>query len=185
MDLTLSQQQQLEKKQTFALSYLPTRFKATESQQRDRRFIWSFKKGDRTAIMKAAQITINMLMESFVRLDEVVFACIPASSDLANADRYEIFSQMVCEATGMYNAFSHIHIEGERLAVHEWRGRKQVRDTQVISFDKGWFNGKQVVVFDDILTRGRSYATFADKLEDFGADVLGGVFLARTALGAA
>ena len=37
-----------------------------------------------------------------------------------------------------------------------------------------------MVVFDDILTTGTSYARFACTLEKMGAKVLGGYFLGRT-----
>ena len=38
----------------------------------------------------------------------------------------------------------------------------------------------QFAVFDDIITTGSSYAVFANQLESFGANVLGGFFLGRT-----
>jgi orotate phosphoribosyltransferase len=43
-----------------------------------------------------------------------------------------------------------------------------------------FFNGKRVVLFDDVITRGFSYARFACELESFGAEVVGGYFLGRT-----
>ena len=39
---------------------------------------------------------------------------------------------------------------------------------------------RSVVVFDDVITKGLSYATYANQLESLGANVLGGIFLART-----
>lgn len=33
---------------------------------------------------------------------------------------------------------------------------------------------------DDVITKGLSYATYANQLESLGANVLGGIFLART-----
>ena len=44
------------------------------------------------------------------------------------------------------------------------------------------YEGKRVLVFDDILTKGHSYAQFACALEQLGAEVLGGYFLGRTIL---
>jgi predicted amidophosphoribosyltransferase len=51
---------------------------------------------------------------------------------------------------------------------------------QVINFDKEFFKDKKVLVFDDVITRGYSYARFACHLESFGASVIGGMFLAKT-----
>lgn len=71
-------------------------------------------------------------------------------------------------------------MEGERLAVHESKLGKHVNNVQIINFDTDFFKGKKVLVFDDVITRGYSYARFACLLEALGASVVGGLFLART-----
>lgn len=180
MKLTESQKTQLEKPQFNAYKYIPTHQEATSFEWSVRRFIWSFKKGDTKATQFAAQVVVKMLTEKFTRLDNIVFACIPASSAVQNEARYADFCEEVCKATGMLNAYRHIKVEGEKLAVHEYRHRKSLRSTQVISFDERWFNGKQVILFDDIITRGFNFAIFSDKLESFGAEVWGGCFLGKT-----
>ncbi|MDY2641021.1 MAG: ribose-phosphate pyrophosphokinase, partial [Mediterranea sp.] len=73
-----------------------------------------------------------------------------------------------------------ITVSGQRLAIHEVREGKQLRSTQVINFDNSFFAGKEVVVFDDVITQGRSYAKFACAIEALGASVVGGIFLGRT-----
>jgi orotate phosphoribosyltransferase len=50
----------------------------------------------------------------------------------------------------------------------------------VIEFDEAYFKGKDIYVFDDVVTTGASYAIFANQLEMFGGNVLGGLFLGRT-----
>ena len=50
----------------------------------------------------------------------------------------------------------------------------------VIEFDEAYFKGKDIYVFDDVVTTGASYAIFANQLEIFGGNVLGGLFLGRT-----
>lgn len=70
---------------------------------------------------------------------------------------------------------------GERLSIHEHRKtEKEIRKVNIIEFDTNWWNGKQVLCFDDIITRGHSYAAYANQLEAYGAHVIGGYFLART-----
>ena len=44
----------------------------------------------------------------------------------------------------------------------------------------GTCSTKGKCVFDDVVTTGKSYADFANKLEDSGAHVLGGMFLGKT-----
>ena len=51
---------------------------------------------------------------------------------------------------------------------------------EVIEFDEAYFKGKDIYVFDDVVTTGASYAIFANQLEMFGGNVLGGLFLGRT-----
>lgn len=110
----------------------------------------------------------------------IVFACIPASSAAKNEIRYKEFAAMVCRLTGAINAYDHIHVEGERLAVHERFDQKKLQLVQVIEFDKEFFKGKKVLCFDDILTKGFSYARFALQLEKLGAEILGGFFIGKT-----
>lgn len=64
----------------------------------------------------------------------------------------------------------------------EGRQEKEFSSCSVISFDRDFFNGKRVILFDDIVTRGLSYARFAAQLEYFGAEVMCGVFLGKTLL---
>lgn len=82
--------------------------------------------------------------------------------------------------SGVQNGYDHITVEGERLAIHESQSGKHVNNVEVINLDKDYFKGKKVLVFDDVITRGFSYARFACHLEMLGASVLGGMFLAKT-----
>lgn len=164
-----------------AFSYLPTRYKANAEQWKVRNFIWAFKDGKEWACESAANIIASQILKKYGSdTKEIVFACIPASSEYKNDIRYKHFSELVCKETGMQNAFGHITVENDRLAIHE-RGRgKRVQEASVLSFDKKFFQDKKVLVFDDIITQGFSYAHFANVVESFGACILGGVFLAKT-----
>ena len=91
------------------------------------------------------------------------------------------FCQRVCELTGAINGYDHVKVCGERLSIHEHRKtEKEIRKVSILEFDEKWFDGKRVLVYDDVITRGMSYALYACQLESFGANVLGGIFLART-----
>jgi orotate phosphoribosyltransferase len=70
----------------------------------------------------------------------------------------------------------------DRLDVHNHRrGKKKTeRQAQLIDLDTYYFKDKEICVFDDVVTTGKSYADFANKLEDSGAHVLGGMFLGKT-----
>lgn len=159
--------------------YLPTKYEANKSEWNIRRMIWDFKDGKRS--LSVAELVAKKIREQFgATTSGVVLACIPASSNEANAARYETFSNEVARLAGVGNAYQAITIEGERLAIHETKCAKKVETVQLIRFDQDFFKGKKVLIFDDIVTNGFSYARFACMLESFGAEVIGGYFLGKT-----
>lgn len=159
--------------------YLPTKYEASKEEWKVRKLIWDFKDGKRSE--KVAKLVAKQMRKQFgSTCDSLTFVCIPASTPEANTLRYEEFANEVCRLTGAQNAFNFIRVEGERLAIHETKCGKSITTAHFIDMDREFFNGKRVVIFDDVITRGFSYARFACELEYFGAEVLGGYFLGRT-----
>jgi predicted amidophosphoribosyltransferase len=171
---------QLEKPMTHLVKYFPIRIRNVNEQQKaDRQLIYDFKDG--RAYEQVAVMTANRLKEQYgEQLANMVFICIPASSKEKNELRYKDFSCRVSELTGMQNGYEHVYVESNRLALHEQDRKKRVRTAQVIDFDKDFFDGKNILVYDDVVTTGESYGLFANQLEQFGGKVLGGLFLGRT-----
>lgn len=161
--------------------YLPTKYEANKREWAVRKMIWDFKDGKRS--LKVAELVAKKMREQFgAEVENVTFVCIPASSVEKNEIRYKTFAKEVARLTGCKNAYNAITIEGGRLAIHETKSSKTVQDVEVIKFDSSFFQGKKVLLFDDILTQGHSYARFACALEKLGAEVLGGYFLGKTIL---
>ena len=145
--------------------------------------IWAFKDARDNAFEKVAQMTAAHLIKVCgEKIKDIVFVCVPASTQAKNESRYMAFCNRVSELCGIINGYSHISVSGDRLAVHEHRHDKEksITKTQVIEFDEAYFKGKDIYVFDDVVTTGASYAIFANQLEMFGGNVLGGLFLGRT-----
>lgn len=167
---------------TAIYDYLPVRLEATKKQWSVRRFLWQFKDGNHKAAMFAAEIVAAQIIKTFGRDSaHMTFVCIPASNAEKNKQRYQAFSARVCELTGMKDGFSAVTVSGEKLALHETKkGEKRVFNTQTVSLKRSSFKNKKVVLFDDIITKGMSYARFAAAVENIGAAVVGGVFLAKT-----
>ena len=172
---------QLDKPQVWFYKYFPTRIKNVgEREINDRKVIYDFKDG--RAFEQVAQRTA-FAMNELCGLDcgNIVFSPVPASTSMKNEIRYKAFCKRVCELTGAINGYEHVTISKERRPLH--KNRKQeldIRKEENIVFDSAFFDGKCVLVFDDIITKGISYATYAHQLESNGANVIGGVFLART-----
>lgn len=172
--------EQLSKPLHNVLEYIPSKYATTSEEDSDRDFIISFKNGNIFSSIRAAKMISQLLADSFSRLDNVVFAPVPASNFEKNFERYYEFCNMVCQYTGMLNGFQHIKVSGERVASHFFKNKIPSRNLKNIKFDSNWFNGKDVIVFDDVITEGSSYAIFSNALEDCGANVWGGCFLGRT-----
>lgn len=163
----------------YFFDYLPVKYEANGREWEVRNMIWDFKDGKRS--QPIAEMIAKKMREQFgAECRNVTFVCIPASSSLKNEVRYKNFENEVERLTGCINAHQSITIEGGRLAIHESKKGKIVNDVEIIKFESSFFNGKNVIVFDDVLTTGTSYARFACTLENMGAKVLGGYFLGRT-----
>lgn len=78
------------------------------------------------------------------------------------------------------NGYKAVKVGGKRMTIHETKKGKSIQNTETVTLNTDFFNGKRVLVFDDILTKGHSYAQFACALEQLGA--VGGYFLGRTIL---
>lgn len=173
--------EQADKIMVWFMKYYPVRIRNVGEQQKaDRQTVWDFKDG--RAYEKVAQLTASHLMAHFGnRISGIVFSCVPASTHEKNEIRYKSFSERVCELTHAINGYPHIHVAGERPAVHEHRkDETEARTAHMADYDTAFFKGKDVLLFDDIITKGISYATAAKSLEECGANVLGGFFLAKT-----
>lgn len=173
---------QLSKPLTALYDYLPTRKQATEREWKVRRFVWKFKDGDPTATQFAAETVAKNIIKKYGNtVKDLTFVCVPASSREANLKRYKDFSNKVCEITGMKNGFSAVSVSGAKLAIHEQhKGEKKFFSTQTVEIRKKMIQSSKVILFDDIITKGMSYAKFAATLESAGASVIGGIFLAKT-----
>lgn len=161
--------------------YVPARFKHVSLPLESARCaIYSFKDGlhqDGVALHTAKLIKSTFGVKG---AKDITLVCIPASSKEKTELRYRNFSNLVCTMSGAANAYSHISISGDRIAVHEQGRNKRLRSAQVIEFDEEWFKGRNVLLFDDIVTSGRSLSLFTKKIESMGAKVLGAFCMGKT-----
>lgn len=180
MALNEFQKELLKKPIRKVFDYVPVKDDKSLEANFQRQIIFDFKKGKPNAVAHVAELVINLLESEFTRLDNVVFACIPASSAEATAERYEEFSRIVCSRTGLINAYKHIKVDGKRVATHFFKRHIPIASMKNVSLDFNFFNGKDVIVFDDIFTYGTSFALFSDEIEGCGGNVMGGCFLGKT-----
>lgn len=160
----------------FFYYYYPTRFtNVSADSQEARRLVYNFKDG--IAHSKVKDLVVGKIRSTFSSNDisKMCFACIPASTRSVNQSRYEDFSREVSQALGMANAYNYITITREKTPSHLGG-----TDNAEYSYDKSFFNGKMVVLFDDIVTRGDSVSSMKYELEALGAVVICAISIGRT-----
>lgn len=145
-------------------------------QEWARNFIYEFKDGENTD--DVAEQVITVLKHFFLQetLSYITLVCIPASTKEKNRVRYKRFSNLVAKECDMWNAYDHIKIDYDRNAKH--KGGESDYDN--LSFDSSWFEGKDVLIFDDIFTKGNSIRNMTEELEWLGANVIGAITLGQT-----
>lgn len=164
----------------FFYHYYPTRFTdISEESEKARKFIWNFKDGNITR-PNAASLVSEKLKETFssYELESLTLVCIPASSISVNRTRYESFSKRLCFETGMRNAFGKISIIKEKVPAH--LSENNETEPAEYSFDRDFFKGSNVILFDDVVTRGRSMDEFKRYITEMGGEVIGAISLGRT-----
>lgn len=88
---------------------------------------------------------------------------------------------MLCNQTGAINGFSHVTLIGNRKRAHITHDYELATNIKhLVDIDADWFNGRDVLVIDDIYTTGRSSDAFISAIEGTGAHVTMAMFLART-----
>lgn len=159
----------------FFFYYYPTRFDdVTEFDWDVRNLIWDFKDGTRHD--KVCQILTEKLRRVYGKaLDLLTFVCIPASTREVNRNRYQEFMTDVCNATGMANGYDYVTIVKEKEPSH--LGGESSAE---YSYDKDFFKGRQIILFDDVVTRGRSLAKMRMELENVGAHIVAALSIGRT-----
>ena len=136
--------------------------------------------------LEVAKCVAKFLVKKFGRkICNVVFSCIPASSPERNEMRNRHFSELVCKFSGAIDGFSHVSVIGERTAVHGTKIKKEERAKRIneqnnIEIDADFFKNKEVCIWDDVVTTGASFNAYVSQLEQAGAHVTNGIFLAKT-----
>ena len=178
---------------TWLFYYYPTTcdFEAGPQEWNDRYTIWKFKNDPEKRISpKDHEDTLDDVIPKIIqRLNEtfgeeyvqfLTLVCIPASTKAKNAARYDEFSNRLCEETGMENGYGHTHVVRDGLSKNHPENHTGRSIQPVIEFDNDFFRGKNVLLFDDVVTKGGTMLRYKDVLRDKGATVIGGICLGKT-----
>lgn len=160
----------------FFYHYYPTRFTDISSASRNvRGLIYDFKDGKRHG--NVVNILSQKLRSTFSEKDfkHLCFVCIPASNVHDNNCRYREFAEDLCSTLGMSNGFEHIKITKEKTKSHLGG-----TDSAEYYIDGNFFKDKNVILFDDVVTRGHSMQEFKELLEAKGSTIICALSIGRT-----
>lgn len=109
-------------------SYLPKRYTTDDVQtERIRRFIYSFKRGDRHAVDFAINIVSECLNKWYgASNQDYVLVCVPAATSAKYNRRFKRFAEEVSKRTGIQNGTAHVNIFGMREAQQRRAHRQRV-----------------------------------------------------------
>ena len=157
---------------------------AVDEIQSNRQMLWNFKNNNEwanpnrhvralyDAVLPLAEHIKNTWGKDATKL---TLFCIPASTLEGQWLRYREFSRMLCVRTGMEDSFHHVQISEDKQPAH-LGGEKKIN----FKLDASYFYGKAILVFDDVLTTGKSLHTCKGLLEKEGAKVIAACFLGQT-----
>ena len=141
-----------------------------------RNFIFSFKDGRKADVEYAANIIVESLKKESINIENTCLMIIPASKPEKTNKRFEYFCSMVAKALNIENGFNYISaIEHEEK---KGSSDKNIRPFLILNSEQ--YKGKNVLLFDDVITSGSSFKQVAAKLLETGAKSVTGLFLAKT-----
>ena len=173
----------MDKKFNFGV-YIPKAYRelATEEERSFSDWVINFKDGQKAQLKEGAQMVISKLRQWYGdKARELVVVPVPCSSMAQYRFRFSYFCVVVANTLGQANPMQHVTILGKRTAAHRNPAHTVVKDDNYeVQVDGDFFNGKKVVIVDDIVSSGRTADDFANLLEQAGAEVKGGIFFAKT-----
>ncbi len=141
--------------------------------------IWNFKDGiDQEWAIDAVTEVLDLRLYSYNGKSnpKLTFVCIPASTIDSNNQRFKYFSAAICERLYLNNGFDHIKIVKEKTPKHI----SGVESESELEIDPFFFAGKDIILFDDVVTKGHSMQKLMQKLQAVNAKTVLCLSLGKT-----
>ena len=164
------------------MEYFPLNATNTPERQRNREIVWCFKDAQPTD-KKYAVIVKEVLakFEDIIRrlfddVSDITLVYIPSDKDTSRR-RWKRFSRQLAMRLGCENGFRHLRQERDSVPRHYTGGRGKPRKLIV---DEEFFDGKQVILIDDLVNTGETMKKAIRHLRHAGAEVVCCLTLATT-----
>lgn len=152
-------------------------YRFSQQAEDNRNFVYKFKDGyeefSREAADKIAE-PINRHYSADERKSMALF-CVPPSSAERYQKRYSRFAEFLSNQTGLENLYESLTYRFDGGAKHLGSGEKAD-----FVIDEAAVKGKNIILFDDIVTTGASLTEIMEYLERLGATVISAFTLGRT-----
>lgn len=161
--------------------YYPKKsFPELQEPDNSRRILtWQFKDGIETSSIRVARLVASALRNDFPnkQFNTYTFCIIPASTSGKTETRFKYFCANICSFLGMLNGYNFISV----LQDHEQtKGNTKKEIIQYLNFQRSFIIGRNILLFDDVKTTGRSFYQCAQELKKLGANSVTGIFLGET-----
>lgn len=160
------------------MEYLPKRYNATTKQENDRQVIYDFKNGycDLSLMHKIAEY-IKFVKNKMGGCNwRVCF--IPASTHAKTTRRYNKLANFIERETGIACDYHTIMPIIDQESGHI--AGKKANPAENFNVNAKDVAGKNIILIDDVITRGTTFRQTANKLAANGANMIVGLFLAKT-----
>ena len=160
----------------YCMEYLPVRYSATTQQQNNRQEVYNFKNGYCSSRIK--DYIIDKIKSIVGYSSSRWCVCfIPASTNSKTARRYNELAEAVRREIGCTCSTNIISNKCDRESGHLTGKKSNPSEDFLVD---STIRGKNVILIDDVITRGRTFVTTANKLENEGANSVVGLFVAKT-----
>jgi ATP-dependent DNA helicase RecQ len=162
----------------FTTYYPKNRFKNVSNKAiQERELIYSLKKGilEQSHVRILSGIMARHFEDSF---ENVLLCCIPASTNSLTQLRFRQLLIDVCNKKKILNGYGAIRRFKDRKSMQEVG--HEINRIEGIKFNKKTFEERDVVLFDDILTTGKSFTEFSNEISSFNVRSIYGVMFGKT-----
>lgn len=148
---------------------------ATESALRE--LLWRLKDGERDVCDVFTTLLFRFLKRNLRQTCSMTtLGFVPASTEKSTCTRWETMSERLSKMLDCENGFEYLMPARESVPRH-FIGRGQPRP---LDLDADYFNGKKIILVDDLINTGETMCQVIDELENAGGEVVLCIAIAHT-----
>jgi phosphoribosylpyrophosphate synthetase len=164
---------------SYIMEYLPTRYQANPEQMMARQEVYHFKDG--MCSLHVKDLLCEKIREKVgSNGQDWVVLFIPASNAYRTFQRFHSLASYISSQIGVKATLDGIKTNANSIPVHQGGLGRFVNKTDQFTFNTSVFQGKSVILIDDVITSGNSFENCASALIENGAQSVDGLFVAKT-----